>query len=100
MKKPFLQLILKSDLEKLAEHFQEAKLELENATYKKDLILALWFAIHQEELNMARFLYKQDPIVAQIMATIRDRGKNALENKSKLEKGGQRKKRRDSDDSI
>lgn len=61
--------------------------------YTFEVMLCFWFALYKETLYETQLLYTLDPICAQIMKNLREKGEDAI--KEKREREANQKKRRD-----
>ena len=53
------------------------KTESENH-FKQEVMIAFWFAVHTEKIDIAIFLAGFDPMIAQIIINLRESGQKIL----------------------
>ncbi len=46
-------------------------MQIDAQAFKIDVMLCFWFAIHNEHLGEAQLSYRQEPIIAKILKTLR-----------------------------
>lgn len=63
---------LKASLEAFKEHEEQPK------TFKYEVMLCFWFAIHCEAVEEAQLIYKIDPIIESIMKNLRAAGAETI----------------------
>ena len=55
-------------------------------------MIAYWFAINIDNLEMAQAIYKLDPIIEKVMRSLREQGEPELEDKRRRMREAERKK--------